>query len=1095
MSKYNELVKKLKEIFQIDRPELDFGIYRILNAKADDINDYLENTLKKKISDALATAGNANKEELEKQLGTAIKAAEDAGFNPEDSPKVKDLRLQIVATSQGANEHENAVFTHLLSFFSRYYDSGDFVSKRRYKGDTYAIPYAGEEVMLHWANKDQYYIKSGENFANYSFKLDDGRKVSFKLLAADTAKDNCKDNDADRRFVLIEPHIRTKLDDEGSEYEEEYQPVIVIKSGDADELVIQFEYKAVKKGTKQETLVAGALKSVLANEQVQSNWVGITNREPTEKNPNRTLLEKHLTTYTQRNTADYFIHKNLGGFLSNELDFYIKNEVMNLDNVQNAEVFSDIEKQLRMIQCLRSISTDIIRFLSQLENFQKKLWTKKKFVVSSEYCLSLDLLDESLYEEIITCQPQVDEWYKLGFIEQKQIDVTFLKVNKHLIVDTKNLQRSLKEKVLLCIEVADNKKIPTCIKSDNYQALRLLEHSYQKKIGQIYIDPPYNTGGDGFIYKDSFKSSSWMSFMNDRLAQAKELLESKGAIFVSINENERHNLEGVLNERFGKNNRIEEIIWARDTVSNNSTAYSTNHEYIEVFAKNKNEILTDKSKFRVQRDGYKEVTKLLEELNETYPSIDTIQEAVKNLYTDHKQKHIAFAVDQGSTKEEAKKTDPWKGLYPYKFVEYRSKSGKYVPYDKAKELDCSIWLFREVEPSMPAGKQATSTKDPQSENYRFYEVVDPHSGLKGIPPRAGWAFPQFPVEKRPSFAKHMENDKIKFKGEGKIPQIKYFLHQVESVISTSVIRQYADGEPKLEAMFGEKGLIENPKPPALIHKILDQVANNNSIILDFFGGSGTTAAATIDFNYERKKEISYLLIEQGSHFESVLVPRIKKSYFSTEWKNGKAKEPKSDVRNILFKHVALESYEDTLNNLELNKTGHQLTLLAAQPEIKEDYLLNYMLETESKGSILSTDDFKKPFDYKMKISVDSAGASEEKNIDLIETFNYLVGLHVNTIESNLDRGYVRIEGKLPSGERALVLWRDCEKIQYDDFTKFASRFDLLAKQKTFDVIYVNGDHNLPTAFTNDEGEVTRTLKLRQIEPEFLEQMFAPDELA
>ena len=68
MSKYNELVKKLKEIFQIDRPELDFGIYRILNAKSDEINDYLENTLKKKISDALATAGNANKEELEKQL-------------------------------------------------------------------------------------------------------------------------------------------------------------------------------------------------------------------------------------------------------------------------------------------------------------------------------------------------------------------------------------------------------------------------------------------------------------------------------------------------------------------------------------------------------------------------------------------------------------------------------------------------------------------------------------------------------------------------------------------------------------------------------------------------------------------------------------------------------------------------------------------------------------------------------------------------------------------------------------------------------------------------------------------------------------------
>ena len=267
MSKYNDLVKKLKEIFQIDRPELDFGIYRILNAKADEINTYLETTLKKKIREALATAGNANKEELEKQLADATKGAEALGVEPDTIPKVQDLRQQIVAASQGANEHENAVFSHLLSFFSRYYDSGDFVSKRRYKGDTYAIPYAGEEVMLHWANKDQYYIKSGENFANYTFKLEDGRKVSFKLLAADTAKDNRKDNDADRRFTLIEPHTRIKFDDEGNEYEEEYLPVSFVNTGEQDELVIQFEYKAVKKGTKQDALVLEALQTVLTNER------------------------------------------------------------------------------------------------------------------------------------------------------------------------------------------------------------------------------------------------------------------------------------------------------------------------------------------------------------------------------------------------------------------------------------------------------------------------------------------------------------------------------------------------------------------------------------------------------------------------------------------------------------------------------------------------------------------------------------------------------------------------------------------------------------------------------------------------------------
>lgn len=163
MDHYHALVAKLREVFQIDRPDLDFGVYRILNARAGEIEDYLSNRLKARVAEALAAA------------------------------------------SAGASEHENQVFSHLLTFFSRYYDKGDFISQRRYKGDTYAIPYSGEEVVLHWANRDQYYTKSGESFSNFSFKLDDGRAVHFRLVAADTAKDNRKDNDKERRFVLASP--------------------------------------------------------------------------------------------------------------------------------------------------------------------------------------------------------------------------------------------------------------------------------------------------------------------------------------------------------------------------------------------------------------------------------------------------------------------------------------------------------------------------------------------------------------------------------------------------------------------------------------------------------------------------------------------------------------------------------------------------------------------------------------------------------------------------------------------------------------------------------------------------------------------------
>ena len=172
------------------------------------------------------------------------------------------------------------------------------------------------------------------------------------------------------------------------------------------ELIIRFEYAAQPKGTKQEALVTKAVEAVLAHAAVKARWLALDSRAPTEKNPQRTLLEKHLSDYTTKNTADYFIHKDLGGFLRRELDFYIKNEVMHLDDVQNAGAFADIEKNLRMIQCLRSIALELITFLAQLEDFQKKLWLKKKFVVSSHYCITLDRVPEALWPEVVANERQ-----------------------------------------------------------------------------------------------------------------------------------------------------------------------------------------------------------------------------------------------------------------------------------------------------------------------------------------------------------------------------------------------------------------------------------------------------------------------------------------------------------------------------------------------------------------------------------------------------------------------------------------------------------------------------------------------------------------
>lgn len=161
-------------------------------------------------------------------------------------------------------------------------------------------------------------------------------------------------------------------------------------------------------------------------------------------------------------------------------------------------------------------------------------------------------------------------------------------------------------------------------------------------------------------------------------------------------------------------------------------------------------------------------------------------------------------------------------------------------------------------------------------------------------------------------------------------------------------------------------------------------------------------------------------------------------------------------------------------------------------EARDHYLLNYMLEMESKGSILSIKDFHKPFNYKLKIADDAVGASKSRNVDLVETFNYLIGLTVEQYESKIAKGYVRIVGSLPKGRKALIVWRDCEIIGPDDLPKLtlALGIDIEQGADKYGVIYINGDHNLlrPTRNARKQG-AKPSPPIYQIETIFLRKMF------
>jgi hypothetical protein len=234
MSQNLEKLKSLlAELFQFDHAELDFGIYRIMNARRKEIERFISDDLLPQVRAVLGDYERESRSALQAELEKAKEQAKALGFeDPTQPPKVKELQERWNAAFD-LEAAENEVFSHLYNFFRRYYQEGDFISQRRYKEGVYAIPYEGEEVKLYWANHDQYYIKTSEYFRDYTFKLSNGKRVHFKLVEADTEKDNNRpQNGKERRFILSEK-----------------QPL----AEENGELVIRFEYRPDPQKRKQLT--------------------------------------------------------------------------------------------------------------------------------------------------------------------------------------------------------------------------------------------------------------------------------------------------------------------------------------------------------------------------------------------------------------------------------------------------------------------------------------------------------------------------------------------------------------------------------------------------------------------------------------------------------------------------------------------------------------------------------------------------------------------------------------------------------------------------------------------------------------------------
>jgi adenine-specific DNA-methyltransferase len=356
------------------------------------------------------------------------------------------------------------------------------------------------------------------------------------------------------------------------------------------------------------------------------------------------------------------------------------------------------------------------------------------------------------------------------------------------------------------------------IEGDNLEVLKLLQNAYNDQVKLIYIDPPYNTGND-FVYKDDFsdpikhylevtgqvdaegnklvantetsgrKHSNWLTMMYPRLTLARNLLRQEGAIFISIDDNEVHNLKILMNDIFGPENFIGQFVWAAGR-KNNSKFVSTSHEYVLVYSRNIQSLVAEVGEWRQSKEG-----------------LDEIYKAHKRLSKEYGEDFSGATAGLREWYRSLPDSDPAKRHKHYSVIDAR---GVYFPADI----------------SAPGG------------NGSRYEVMNPKTGKPATVPSRGWAFSEA------SMVALLEQGLVHFGDtEASVPCVKKYLHESEHEVPYSVF--YNDGRGATKRLRNLLGgdFFDFPKDEFILQKIVEIATENDDLVLDFFAGSGTIGHA------------------------------------------------------------------------------------------------------------------------------------------------------------------------------------------------------------------------------------------------------------
>lgn len=1023
----------LKEMFQFNENDLDFGIYKIYNLKRKHIESFIDGDSAKDLQptiEAIIKELNLQNQKTDSiELYNFLKGKNMEGLLKEPDANYDDIQLALnfekddekkeslkqtldnLTKSEGiTDELKDKIYNHILGFFQMYYSNGDFGYNDRSR-DLYKVPYEadynGSDTMFHWKHKGSLYIKTGTSFNAIKFKLN-GKTIEYRLESnihsedEGTSQNNNKDSQL-KHYRL--DRIEKTLDKVTNE--EIYQVVFNLSDSSTSKVDIfnqifeeVFErtdidkYLEYTKNDKTKQVFVDLTKDFDKVQNGQFKGLSSLRQEKTkvEKEVKNNfergarLYDEEIREFTDETLKDlYTLDQKLNSFyIGHDADYFIHENLNEfLTNEKNRYVknyiFDDLESiysgkldntTLLIAKAFDKVSSRIIEFLSAIEDFQKHLFTKKKKVIENEYCITIDYIDEKYYPEILANKTQLQEWENLFSLEVKTIED--IKANPTLVLDTK------------CFKQTDG------------------TNPFKDKILAEIDDLDDKTNG---------------LLINSENYQALELLENKY----------KYSVDTVYIDP-PYNSPSSSIIY-KNNFKHSSWA-TLMHNRIK-----KGKKLLNKNGCEVIAIDENEQDNLFQVVNEVFRKslfdnvLISIEHNKKGIQGDHFSFSSEFTIF--SIPYSLKKINSAPLLEEnWDWSNFRNWGGESLRTD-AKNCFYPVIIDNDLN-IIDFGVVCPDDFHPKSSNIRIDENKTAIYPVDNNGIERKWRYAVNTVQSIKNKLRVDEDNN----GNYQI-KIAKTSRDFKTMWYETKYNSGDYGTKVLTAMGFNKGDFDFPKSVDLVMDCIYVNDNGNNLIIDYFAGSGTTAHSVIRMNkevVETTNNRKYILVEMGLYFNKVTKPRVQKAVYSDNWKNGKPLDNNGSPKHI-FKYQVLEQYEDVLDNLQVY-----------DGPLPDNLPIKYLYKPE-ENTLDNTLNLFAPFNNR----INYGQPTQQGFIDVVETYNYLQGYFIKSIKTyELNKKYFKV---VETTNGVLVIWRDIA-IDEDDSKQV---IEIASKYKNIYTIEVNAE--------------------------------------